>query len=249
MNTPEQEATNQTTAGEPGAPATVETPAPETTETPADDQAQAPEAKATEPKAEVTPKAVKEERKKSIGDDPLYKAIRRAESKSDEALKLIRSMLKNSGQLSEEDSAKLEATEKEAEAAKTKAASDTRTRIIWMAGKAGVDVNDPSMKEVIDTFNTGDFEAAIEAAERITGATKEKSMEAKPAAKVYATQEEVDAEVARQLAEKERSKMKVDAAMPSGGKRVYTQDELNNRAFYEANRDDILKAQIEGRIK
>lgn len=57
-------------------------------------------------------------------------------------------------------------------------------------------------------------------------------------------------EMLRQKME-EKGQLNAPTSLPSGavGKRIYTSDQIGDRTFYEANREDILKAQREGRIK
>lgn len=238
----------QTAAGEAGE-ATVEIPEAET-EAPQTDETTAPEPVKTEPVKDETPKAATEPPKpEKLGDSPLYKAIRRAESKSDEALRLIKTMLKNSGTLTEEDQAKLESAEKAAAVAAGKVKMATYTEIAVMAGRSGTDLNDPKLREASELYNSGDYEAALESAKAaLKGDTM--SSEAKPTPKAYATAEEAEQEIQRRVKEElAKGRGKIDIAPPSGGKRIFTQEQIADRAFWEANREEILKAQVEGRIK
>jgi len=57
-------------------------------------------------------------------------------------------------------------------------------------------------------------------------------------------------QVARLESEREKPVQEIDNSKHvSSGKRIYTTDQIADRRFYEENRDDILAAQIEGRIK
>ncbi len=224
MNT-EQDQKDTTAVGGNVATETVETPT-QTTETPADETAQAKPVETAKPEAE-TPKAATEAPKpKDIGKDPIYQASRRAESKAEEALKanketqrLVRMMLKNSGTLSEEDTASLEADEKKDAAASAATARTSYTQIALMAGRARTNLDDPRLAESAKLHQVGDYAGAVEAA-KIALKIEEKPME--PAEEMV-PKSHIDQEVARQVKEAlAKQRGPIDLGLPSGGGGINT---------------------------
>ncbi len=192
----------------------------ETTEQPTVEIPEAPaettEAKPPEIKTEEPPKAAKDAPKpERLGDNPLYKALRRNEAKVEQLTKLVTAMAKNSGNLSEEDQQKLDNTEKEAATAAAAARMDTLVSIAEMAGRAGTNRNDPRLAEAAKLWNAGDYEAAIESA------TNALEKEIKP----VTTPEDIEKEVERRLKEERRKNMTFDSGLPSGG-RGYTDKQI-----------------------
>ena len=70
--------------------------------------------------------------------------------------------------------------------------------------------------------------------------------------KVVSEDERIEAEVSRQLHEAKIAAGLLEGepagVASSGGKRTFSQSQISDRKFWEANREDILKAQEDGRI-
>ena len=140
----------------------------------------------------------------------------------------------------------------------TRIINERRTEFEKTIEDAGLDVDDPRLIPYDLSFNhamdTGDFDQSKGSPKNVLSRllkTITPPIEGdKPMTSDVEIQKMVDAKVRQELID--RGVLKTDSGAVSGssaGKQIYTQTEINDRTFWEANKDDIILARKEGRIK
>lgn len=115
---------------------------------------------------------------------------------------------------------------------------------------AGLDPDNESFDRVWDAVKIarsvdGKFEEAEARLDRVLAKVKPVKVESETEDKETKLREEIEREVLEK-----HGLLKTETGGPSaGGKRTFTEDQIADRDFYEANRDEILLANKEGRIK
>jgi hypothetical protein len=127
---------------------------------------------------------------------------------------------------------------------------DKRMEIETKIRQAGADPEDAKFDNVwlaweLAAKADGDFSRAEKRLEKLIG-TAQKVAEPK---KVGETPEQLKERLEREILEKHGLLEKEKLSSAGVSNRVFTVSQLEDRNFWEANREEILKAQIEGRIK
>jgi len=121
---------------------------------------------------------------------------------------------------------------------------DKRMEIETKIRQAGADPEDAKFDNVwlaweLAAKADGDFSRAEKRLEKLIGTAQ----------KVVETPEQLKERLEREILEKHGLLEKEKLSSAGVSNRVFTVSQLEDRNFWEANREEILKAQIEGRIK